>query len=259
MVMVFLVLKGNFAVFSPKGNQLARWWGKYYRLVPQKDSQQCLINESMCRVCLRHSLALFLQKDGLNYLRCSHCQATLLAERQLPSHETQLQKYLQHENDPQDIRYREFLNRLAAPLLAALPPKQVGLDFGCGPGPALANMLSEAGHTMHLYDPFFFPDSAVLNQQFDFVTCTEVAEHFHQPHAEFTRLVALLKPGGLLALMTNFQTDDSRFADWHYRRDATHVTFYRQETFQIIAREFDLTCEIPCKNVVFLRKSVVCS
>ncbi len=246
-------------MFSPKGNQLARWWGKYHRLVPQEDAQQCLVNESMCRVCLRHSLAPFLQKDGLNYLRCCHCHATLLSAQQLPSHETQLQKYLQHENDPQDIRYREFLNRVAAPLLAALPPKQVGLDFGCGPGPALANMLSEAGHTMHLYDPFFSPDSAVLLQQFDFVTCTEVAEHFHQPHAEFTRLVALLKPGGLLALMTNFQTDDSRFADWHYRRDATHVTFYRQETFQIIAREFDLTCEIPCKNVVFLRKSGVSS
>ena len=246
-------------MFSLKGNQLARWWGKYHRLVPQEDAQQCLVKESMCRVCLRHSLAPFLQKDGLNYLRCCHCHATLLSAQQLPSHETQLQKYLQHENDPQDIRYRDFLNRVAAPLLAALPPKQVGLDFGCGPGPALANMLSEAGHTMHLYDPFFSPDSAVLYQLFDFVTCTEVAEHFHQPHAEFTRLVALLKPGGLLALMTNFQTDDSRFADWHYRRDATHVTFYRQETFQIIAREFDLTCEIPCKNVVFLRKSGVSS
>jgi hypothetical protein len=246
-------------LFSPKGNQLARWWGKYHRLVSQVDAKQSLMNESLCRVCLRQSLAPFLQKDGLNYLRCCHCQATLLAERQLPSDETQLQKYLQHENDPQDIRYREFLNRLAVPLLAALPPKQMGLDFGCGPGPALANMLSEAGHTMDLYDPFFFPDSAVLDQQFDFVTCTEVAEHFHQPYAEFTRLVALLKPGGLLALMTNFQTDDSRFADWHYRRDSTHVTFYRQETFQVIAREFDLACEIPCKNVVFLRKSGVSS
>ena len=179
----------------------------------------------MCRVCLRNSLAPFLQKDGLNYLRCCKCQATLVSAAQLPSHQTQLQKYQQHENDPLDARYREFLNRLAAPLLAELPANQVGLDFGCGPGPALADMLSQAGHSMRLYDPFFFPDATVLDQQFDFVTCTEVAEHFHQPHAEFTRMVALLKPGGLLALMTSFQHDDSRFADWHYRRDPTHVTF----------------------------------
>ena len=107
---------------------------------------------------------------------------------------------------------------------------------------------------MRLYDPFFFPDATVLDQHFDFVTCTEVAEHFHQPHAEFTRMVALLKPGGLLALMTSFQNDDSRFADWHYRRDPTHVTFYKQETFDFIAAEFGLSCKIPCKNVAFLRK-----
>ena len=211
----------------------------------------------MCRVCLRNSLAPFLQKDGLNYLRCCKCQATLVSAAQLPSDQTQLQKYQQHENDPLDARYREFLNRLAAPLLAELPANQVGLDFGCGPGPALADMLSQAGHSMRLYDPFFFPDATVLDQQFDFVTCTEVAEHFHQPHAEFKRMVALLKPGGLLALMTSFQHDDSRFADWHYRRDPTHVTFYKQETFDFIAAEFGLICEIPCKNVAFLRKKQV--
>ena len=222
--------------------------------MPQADPNKSVINERVCRVCLRLSLAPFLQKDGIDYLRCDQCHATLLSAAHLPSHETQLQKYQQHQNDPHDARYREFLNRLAAPLLAVLPPKQVGLDFGCGPGPALADMLAGAGHVMHLYDPFFFPDSAVLDQQFDFVTCTEVAEHFHQPHAEFTRLVALVKPGGLLALMTNFQTDDSRFADWHYRRDPTHVTFYKQETFDFIAADFGWTCEIPCKNVVFLRK-----
>jgi len=195
----------------------------------------------------------------MDYLRCDQCHATLLSAAHLPSHETQLQKYQQHQNDPHDARYREFLNRLASPLLAVLPPKQVGLDFGCGPGPALADMLAGAGHVMHLYDPFFFPDSAVLDQQFDFVTCTEVAEHFHQPHSEFTRLVALVKPGGLLALMTNFQNDDSRFADWHYRRDPTHVTFYKQETFDFIAADFGWTCEIPCKNVVFLKKPCAAS
>ncbi len=174
---------------------------------------------------------------------------------QLPSHEAQRRKFEQHENDPLDARYRAFLNRLAAPLIAVLAPKQVGLDFGCGPGPALADMLVGAGHTMHVFDPIFFPDATVLDQHFDFITCTEVAEHFHQPHAEFTRLVGLLKPNGLLALMTTFQTDDHRFADWHYRRDPTHVVFYRQETFHVIAAKFGLACEIPCQNVVFLRKS----
>lgn len=95
-----------------------------------------------------------------------------------------------------DAAYRAFLNRAAGPLLERLPPARQGLDFGCGPGPALAIMLREAGHTVALFDPFFYPDPAVLASAYDFITCTEVAEHFHRPAEEFSKLDALLNPGG---------------------------------------------------------------
>ena len=62
-----------------------------------------------------------------------------------------------------------------------------------------------------LYDPLFAPDRGVLQATYDFVTCTETAEHFHDPALEFARLDALLRPGGLLGLMTVFQNDDTRF------------------------------------------------
>jgi hypothetical protein len=42
-------------------------------------------------------------------------------------------------------------------------------------------MLAEAGHAMALYDPFFRPDPAALERDYDFITCTETAEHFHHP------------------------------------------------------------------------------
>jgi len=61
-------------------------------------------------------------------------------------------------------------------------------------------------------------------------------------------------PGGWLAVMTIFQTDDTAFAGWHYRRDPTHVVFYREETFTAIARHHDWRCEFPCDNVVLLQK-----
>ena len=61
------------------------------------------------------------------------------------------------------------------------------------PVPALAAMLTEAGHRMALYDPFFAPDPAPL-AVYDFVTCTEAAEHFHHPAAEFARLRAWCGP-----------------------------------------------------------------
>ena len=161
--------------------------------------------------------------------------------------------YLRHNNDPRDPGYRRFLARLAQPLLQRLAPGSRGLDYGCGPGPALAAMLGEEGHRVALYDPFFYPDPAPLAESYDFITCSEAAEHFHQPAAEFRRLAAMLRPGAWLALMTCFQTDDHAFPAWHYHRDPTHVVFYREFTFRFIAAVHGLACEIPRKDVVLLR------
>jgi hypothetical protein len=54
--------------------------------------------------------------------------------------------------------------------------------------------------------------------------------------------------------MTCFQTEDDRFENWQYRRDETHVTFYKEETFRHLADLFGWQCEVPCRNVVFMHK-----
>ena len=171
------------------------------------------------------------------------------------SAEAERAHYLTHENRVDDAGYRAFLARLADPLLARLPPGARGLDYGCGPGPALAAMLREAGHDVALYDPFFAPGADVLDLSYDFVTCTEVAEHFHDPACEFDCLAAMLRPGGVLAVMTMFHTDDALFEAWHYRLDPTHVVFYRPETFAWLAAHLDLTSEIVRKDVVFMTRA----
>lgn len=163
------------------------------------------------------------------------------------------EQYDLHRNDPYDPGYRRFLSRLADPLLTRLTTGARGLDYGCGPGPALAAMLHEAGHDMALYDPFYAPDTGVLSERYHFITCTEVAEHFHRPAEEFDRLGARLNPGGWLAVMTCFQTEDARFADWHYRKDPTHVVFYRAQTFERIAAQRGWSCIIPCKDVALMQ------
>ncbi|MEK9660939.1 MAG: class I SAM-dependent methyltransferase, partial [Alphaproteobacteria bacterium] len=129
-------------------------------------------------------------------------------------------------------------------------------DYGCGAAPALAAMLGEAGHRVALYDPLFRPDRAALARRYDFIACSETAEHFHDPAGEFARFDAMLRPGGWLAIMTCFQTDDARFAGWHYRRDPTHVVFYREATFRHLAVHHGWICEIPCKDVALMRKPV---
>lgn len=207
-----------------------------------------------CPVCEARPSRPFTRVEARDYWRCEHCLATFLDPGQLPGPEEERAHYLLHRNDPADGGYRGFLARAAEPLLARLAPAGDGLDYGCGPGPALAAMLREAGHRVALYDPFFAPDRAVLARRYDFVTCTETAEHFHRPAAEFRTLDGLLRPGGWLALMTCLQIDDGRFARWHYRRDPTHVVFYREATLRHLATRHGWGCELPGGNVALMRK-----
>lgn len=206
-----------------------------------------------CPVCEITHTRHFQRVDACDYWRCDACEATFLDPAQLPDPVTEAQ-YRLHRNDPGDPGYRNFLAHLAEPLLERLAPARQGLDYGCGPGPALAAMLHEAGHAVTIYDPLFFNDADALNRQYDFITCTEVAEHFHHPVEEFARLNSLLKSGGWLAVMTRFQSDDAAFARWHYRRDPTHVVFYREATFRVIAQRYGWRCDFPCTNVALLQK-----
>lgn len=205
-----------------------------------------------CPVCHGPGAPL-MHVEGRDYGRCDDCGARYLAPAQRPDRAAEAAHYAHHRNEVGDPGYRRHLARLADPLLARLAPGARGLDYGCGPGPALAAMLGEAGHAVALYDPVFAPDRGLLAARHDFVTCTEVAEHFHDPAAEFDRLAGLLRPGGWLGVMTCFQTDDARFATWHYRRDPTHVVFYRAETLHHIAAARGLDCEIVAKDIALMQ------
>lgn len=208
-----------------------------------------------CRVCGRENTrVLLVDRDRKTYHRCDTCEATYLDPSGFLTAEAELAHYLTHENDVNDHGYRAYLSRLANPLMARIQPNSSGLDYGCGPAAALAAMLREVGHEMSTYDPFFAADASPMAEMYDFVTCTETAEHFYYPDAEFSRLYGLVKPGGLLAVMTIFQTDDALFENWRYRHDPTHVVFYREQTFKTLAAKLRMTCEIITKDVAFLTK-----
>lgn len=207
-----------------------------------------------CSVCGAAGPQPLMNVKGVDYWRCNTCMATIMDPGQWLSAEIEYEQYLRHENSPADGGYRKFLSRLTTPLLKNLAPGQNGLDYGCGPEPVLAQMLTEKGQNMSSFDPFFFPDQELLSGQYDFITCTETIEHFHNPGKEFHLFESMLKPGGWLALMTCFQTDDTRFSSWHYRRDPTHVVFYRETTLRHIARILGWSCEIPEKDIALMQK-----
>ena len=153
-----------------------------------------------------------------------------------------------------DRNYRLFLSKLFKPLQGKLQDGVKGLDFGCGPGPALAEMFKEAGYQVDLYDPFFFNNEIVFKKAYDFITCTESIEHFFEPIKEFKKMDEMLVKEGFLGVMTTFLSDEKDFGQWYYRKDPTHVAFYRPETFEVIASMMDWTYEIPEKDVVLFKK-----
>ncbi|SHI01791.1 class I SAM-dependent methyltransferase [Ferrimonas marina] len=208
----------------------------------------------LCPLCQHRHTALYHQDKRRHYFQCQRCQLVFADPATLLPAQAEKQIYDQHQNHPDDPGYRRFLNRLAEPLQARLNGPSVGLDFGCGPGPALAAMLTEAGHQVALYDPYYAPDRAPLRQQYDFVTCTEAIEHFYRPGREWGLLLSLLKPGGTLGLMTKLVRGPQAFAQWHYKNDPTHVSFFSRATFQYLAKQQGLQLEIVGGDVILLQK-----
>ncbi len=176
---------------------------------------------------------------GAHYQHCAGCEFTWLDPAHYVSPEDERRHYEQHKNSPEDAGYRGFLKQIWEPLKATLPAHASGLDYGSGPGPTLHLMAQADGFACVHYDPVFHPDDSVFNCRYDFITCTETAEHFHHPAVEFARLAVLLRPGGWLALMTTRLTSKIDFATWHYRQDVTHVSFYSERSFQVIAQRFN--------------------
>jgi 2-polyprenyl-3-methyl-5-hydroxy-6-metoxy-1,4-benzoquinol methylase len=207
-----------------------------------------------CIVCNHEATESFQTTESKTYWNCKACSAKFLDPSLYIALDIEKERYLEHDNRIDDEAYRSFLSRLAKPLQKKLSVNDAGLDFGCGHGPALADMLQAEGFQIDLYDPFFFPDKKVFTKKYNFITCTETAEHFHHPFQEFNALDNLLAPGGWLGIMTCFLTTDEAFESWYYRRDPTHVIFYCEKTFEVIASQRNWQYEFPSKDIVLLQK-----
>jgi hypothetical protein len=211
--------------------------------------------QNHCPLCDSDRLKSFYKDKKRSYIRCCHCELVFVPESFWLSQEEEKATYDLHENDPLDEAYRRFLSRLSEPLLQKLRGKQHGLDFGCGPGPALSLLLQAGGMQVDLYDRFYFNDRSLLEKNYDFICATEVLEHLHQPGSEFERLVSMLKTGGWLGIMTKLVINEQAFKNWHYIRDMTHICFYSRSTFEYLARRFNMQVEFIANDVILLKKS----
>ena len=208
----------------------------------------------ICTVCKNNKIEFFLNVEGLDYWQCTLCKATMLDPIKFISSNKEKKHYLKHNNVINDTSYRIFLSNLIEPLKDKISINDMGLDYGCGYAPALADILKKDGFNVELYDPFFFKNENIFCRKFNFITCSEVVEHFFKPYEEFNKIDSLLATNSWLAIMTSFMTEDYLFENWHYRRDPTHVVFYKKITFKIIANQRDWKINFPSKNIVLFNK-----
>ncbi len=209
-----------------------------------------------CPLCNSLKTEHYHQGASRNYSHCPTCGLVFVPNEFLLSGHDEKKIYDHHENDPNDQGYRKHLEKLATPLHQKLKPHSTGLDFGSGPGPALSVILEEKGHVMKIYDPFYANDKTVLTPAtpYDFITMSEVLEHIYDPQKNLAALWRVLKPNGLMAIMTSLNEGQEFFKNWHYKNDPTHVRFYSKQTFKWLAEHFDAEVTFPDKNVIFLKK-----
>lgn len=213
--------------------------------------------DNSCPLCNQADARHYHCGKARSYLQCIKCGLVFVPPHERLNRSEEKARYDLHRNDPYDPGYRSFLSRFTDLLLARVPVGSEGLDFGCGPGPALAMMLREQGRPMIVYDPFYAPDESVWTRTYDFITATEVMEHLYRPAEELGRLFRVLRPGGWLGIMTKLLPDHASFLNWSYAQDSTHVCFFSPATCEYIAAHWNASLELPVSEVFLFQKKNV--
>jgi hypothetical protein len=208
-----------------------------------------------CPLCNSLKNKLYHTDKTKEYHQCIVCHLVFIPPKYYLDVTQEKAHYDKHENNPNDLGYRNFLNRIATPLLNKLNPNSHGLDFGSGPGPTLSVILEEAGHQIDLFDIFYANNPDVFKTKYDFITSTEVIEHIYQPLFELDRLWNCIKAKGVLALMTEMYPENSGdFSNWYYIRDPTHVCLFSFKTFEWLGKRWNTSFDTHGNSVVIFQK-----
>ena len=203
-----------------------------------------------CPLCNSTS-TLFCEKPKHLFYKCNTCDGIFRPKDTFLTAEEEKAHYEKHNNDVFDERYQNFVSPIVNAVLQDFSPEANGLDFGSGTGPVIAKMLTNKGYQVQNYDLFFANDASLLNQKYDYVSCCEVMEHFHQPYKEFELLKSLLFPKGKLYCKTEVFNNQKPFENWYYKDDFTHVFIYQPKTLKWLKKEFHFS------NLIIKEKLIV--
>lgn len=200
-----------------------------------------------CLLCQSpHSAPFKVDKKPVrSYFHCAGCDLIFMDPTERLSAAEEKERYDLHQNQ-ETAGYKAFFEPLIKDVVdhfiaaGVMPVQLQALDFGCGPTAMLSEMLRAKGFKTFNYDIYYHPNQDELRRTYHLVTSTEVWEHLHDPRLEIERILRLLKPGGLLGVMTSAHRGEAAFHDWHYRRDTTHVVFFSERTMEWLAKTYKL-------------------
>lgn len=190
-----------------------------------------------CPLCSGSSSHYYKHKER-DFLRCHNCSSLFLHPKDYLAPDAEKAHYQHHNNDPEDEGYQNFVRPVVDAILKDFDGGANGLDFGSGTGSPIVKLLGDNGYKISQYDLYFHNNPNILQQQYDYIAASEVAEHFKEPYKEFCLLKSLLKPNGKLYIMTELWRDDREFATWYYKNDHTHLFLYHPDAFEWIKQEF---------------------
>jgi hypothetical protein len=197
---------------------------------------------NLCKVCLTATRQINHPKFGV-YHCCDHCGFISKDKDDHISTQAQQDIYDYHHNSIDDPVYVEYFNNfLDKAVFPNISDGKYALDFGSGPSPVLATMLQDTyGYQVDIYDLFYSPVRSYLTETYDLITLTEVLEHLEDPIHYFKLFAKHINENGILAIMTHFHANnDTDFLDWHYIRDRSHISFFTDRTFEILAKKVNL-------------------
>lgn len=211
-----------------------------------------------CKICQEPTIAFFDDYMTCRTYHCRECELIFKDEEAIITEERELKVYQQHNNTEENLGYvamfQDFIDKTITPNADRI---ETALDFGSGPNPVLAGILEKNGIKTDHYDKFFSPQKVYQDKRYDLITSTEVLEHISDIQGVMRLFSDHLNPNGYLALMTQFHDNDQEaYLKWWYRRDPTHILFFRPKSFDLLARQHGFTLRYhDAKKVILLQRN----
>lgn len=202
----------------------------------------------ICPLCKNHSNN-FSQNI---YYKCSCCKAVFKKPDLHLKGNAEKNIYDKHVNISTDIRYQNFLSPITNSVLKDFSSNSNGLDFGCGKDSAIIKVLRDNYYQIDGYDLFYKDDKNLLEKKYNYITSSEVIEHFQNPKKEFDLFLSMLKKDGALYLMTEIYDESIDFEKWYYKNDPTHIFLYQKETFEWIKKNYSFKKLVIEKRLIKL-------